>query len=206
MVEAYGQYRWSARAGTSSRTRPSFWFLIADGLLEPVRRRRAGLPDQPAGRQLLRARLLPDRGPRPRRADGRLRHARHRAGAVLAAQHGRPAVLEGEVAEGRLLGPEHRPDGHDPAHAAAGRRACRCWRASPTASGRRALEFYAQPLVHTLLWLRIVPDSVFIGVGVLPLVAAAVLRLPEPPHGAGSRSGGEAVSGEERVLVGATGD
>ncbi|HEY1337589.1 MAG TPA: nitric-oxide reductase large subunit [Bryobacteraceae bacterium] len=52
----------------------------------------------------------------------------------------------------------------------------------------RSLEFYQRPLVKTLLWLRIVPDSVFIVVGVLPLVAAAVygffhlraLRAPVP--------------------------
>jgi nitric oxide reductase subunit B len=41
----------------------------------------------------------------------------------------------------------------------------------------RSLEFYQQPAVKTLLWLRIVPDSVFIAIGVLPLVAAAVYGL-----------------------------
>jgi nitric oxide reductase subunit B len=38
----------------------------------------------------------------------------------------------------------------------------------------RSLEFYQQPIVKTLLWLRIIPDSIFIGLGVLPIVAAAV--------------------------------
>lgn len=38
----------------------------------------------------------------------------------------------------------------------------------------RSFEFYRQPLVHTLLWLRILPDSVFIGVGVMPLAWFAV--------------------------------
>jgi nitric oxide reductase subunit B len=38
----------------------------------------------------------------------------------------------------------------------------------------RSLEFYQQPVIHNLLWLRMAPDSVFILVGVLPLVAAAV--------------------------------
>ncbi|MHB1158998.1 MAG: nitric-oxide reductase large subunit [Chloroflexota bacterium] len=33
----------------------------------------------------------------------------------------------------------------------------------------RSFEFYRQPLVHALLWARILPDSVFIGVGVMPL-------------------------------------
>jgi nitric oxide reductase subunit B len=41
----------------------------------------------------------------------------------------------------------------------------------------RSLEFYQQPAVRTLLWLRIVPDTVFIAIGVLPLVAAAVYGL-----------------------------
>jgi nitric oxide reductase subunit B len=35
------------------------------------------------------------------------------------------------------------------------------------------LEFYQQPVVKTLLWLRMVPDTVFIVAGVLPIVAAA---------------------------------
>ena len=38
----------------------------------------------------------------------------------------------------------------------------------------RSLEFYQQPIVKTLLWLRVIPDSIFIGLGVLPIVAAAV--------------------------------
>src|SRR5438270_12079493 len=41
----------------------------------------------------------------------------------------------------------------------------------------RSLEFYQQPLVHRLLWLRVIPDSVFLAAGVLPLVAASVYGL-----------------------------
>jgi len=41
----------------------------------------------------------------------------------------------------------------------------------------RSLDFYQQPVVKTLLWLRMLPDSVFIAVGVLPLVSAAVWGL-----------------------------
>jgi nitric oxide reductase subunit B len=52
----------------------------------------------------------------------------------------------------------------------------------------RSLEFYQQPVVKTLLWMRMAPDLVFLAIGVLPLVAAAVsglfhlrpLRVPEP--------------------------
>lgn len=41
----------------------------------------------------------------------------------------------------------------------------------------RSLEFYQRPIVSTLLWLRMFPDSVFILVGVVPVVAAAVWGL-----------------------------
>jgi len=41
----------------------------------------------------------------------------------------------------------------------------------------RSLAFYQQPVVKTLLWLRIAPDSVFIVIGVLPIVAAGVYGL-----------------------------
>jgi nitric oxide reductase subunit B len=36
----------------------------------------------------------------------------------------------------------------------------------------RSLEFYQQPWINTLLWLRALPDSVFIIAGILPLVSA----------------------------------
>jgi nitric oxide reductase subunit B len=38
----------------------------------------------------------------------------------------------------------------------------------------RSWDFYRQPVVNTLLWLRLIPDTVFIAVGALPLLAAAV--------------------------------
>ncbi|MFN7933454.1 MAG: nitric-oxide reductase large subunit [Bryobacteraceae bacterium] len=41
----------------------------------------------------------------------------------------------------------------------------------------RSLEFYSQPLVNQLLWLRMLPDSVFIVVGVLPMVAAGLYGM-----------------------------
>ena len=49
----------------------------------------------------------------------------------------------------------------------------------------RSLEFYQQGTVKTLLWLRIVPDLVFIGLGVVPLLLGFVkawggLRPPTP--------------------------
>lgn len=41
----------------------------------------------------------------------------------------------------------------------------------------RTLDFYRIPLVHLLLWLRILPDSIFIGLGVLPLVLFMIKAL-----------------------------
>jgi nitric oxide reductase subunit B len=41
----------------------------------------------------------------------------------------------------------------------------------------RSLEFYAQPMVQRLLWLRVLPDTVFILGGVVPLVAASIYGL-----------------------------
>ncbi|MBI4909725.1 MAG: nitric-oxide reductase large subunit [Acidobacteria bacterium] len=41
----------------------------------------------------------------------------------------------------------------------------------------RSFDFYAQPVINKLLWLRMIPDTVFIVVGVLPLVAAGVYGL-----------------------------
>ncbi|MHB0938614.1 MAG: nitric-oxide reductase large subunit [Armatimonadota bacterium] len=38
----------------------------------------------------------------------------------------------------------------------------------------RSLEFYRQATVHRLLWLRIIPDSIFIVFGVLPVAAAII--------------------------------
>jgi nitric oxide reductase subunit B len=38
----------------------------------------------------------------------------------------------------------------------------------------RSFEFYKQPAVHLLLWLRMVPDTIFIAGGVVPIVAAMV--------------------------------
>ncbi|MGE5648121.1 MAG: nitric-oxide reductase large subunit [Acidobacteriota bacterium] len=38
----------------------------------------------------------------------------------------------------------------------------------------RAWEFYQQPAVNRLLWLRIIPDTVFIALGVVPITAAIV--------------------------------
>lgn len=57
----------------------------------------------------------------------------------------------------------------------------------------RSLDFYREPLVHTLLWLRMLPDAVFIALGVLPIVSGLVLaarhvRPVEPAPVAGRRS------------------
>lgn len=41
----------------------------------------------------------------------------------------------------------------------------------------RSWEFYQQPLINRLLWLRMIPDTVFIVVGAIPIVAASVYGL-----------------------------
>ena len=41
----------------------------------------------------------------------------------------------------------------------------------------RSWEFYQQPIVNRLLWLRVIPDSVFIFAGVIPIVAGALWGL-----------------------------
>jgi nitric oxide reductase subunit B len=41
----------------------------------------------------------------------------------------------------------------------------------------RSLGFYEQPIVKTLLWLRMFPDTVFIVLGAVPLVAACTWGL-----------------------------
>ncbi|MGH9632458.1 MAG: nitric-oxide reductase large subunit, partial [Bryobacteraceae bacterium] len=41
----------------------------------------------------------------------------------------------------------------------------------------RSWAFYQQPLIRQLLWLRMLPDSVFIVAGAMPLVAAAIWGL-----------------------------
>jgi nitric oxide reductase subunit B len=41
----------------------------------------------------------------------------------------------------------------------------------------RSFEFYRQPVVHLLLWLRLIPDAIFIVGGVAPLVAAMLYGL-----------------------------
>ena len=41
----------------------------------------------------------------------------------------------------------------------------------------RSFDFYQQPVVHLLLWLRMIPDTIFIVGGVAPLVAAMLYGL-----------------------------
>jgi nitric oxide reductase subunit B len=57
----------------------------------------------------------------------------------------------------------------------------------------RSLEFYQRDSVHTLLWLRMIPDSVFILLGVVPLLAGLArgffaLRAASPAPGVGEPS------------------
>ena len=78
-------------------------------VLELPRRRHLRLPHQPADRLLLRDRHRADGQPRPRGDDGRLRHARHRPGAVLPALPDPGRQVAGEVGQDLVLVDEHRP-------------------------------------------------------------------------------------------------
>ena len=58
--------------------------------------------------------------------------------------------------------------------------------------------------MHTLLWLRMIPDSIFIVLGVVPLLAGLVrgflaLRSASPAPGEGDRSGVRTRRDEHRV-------
>ena len=75
-VEAWSFLQLGAAQVCSQTPFPHRWavmFLVAVWLLELPRRRHLRLPDQPAGRLLLRDRHRPDRQPRARGDDGRLR-------------------------------------------------------------------------------------------------------------------------------------
>ena len=101
----------AAQQSRSSTPFPHRWavmFLVAVGLLELPRRRDLRLPDQPADRLLLRDRHRPDRQPRARGDDGRLRDAGDRPGPVLPALPDPGRTLAGEVGADQLLVDQHR--------------------------------------------------------------------------------------------------
>ena len=93
-------------------------------LLELPRRRRLRLPHQPADRLLLRDRHRADRQPRPRRDDGRLRHAGDRPGAVLPALPDPGRAMAGAVGAICVLVDQHRPGLDVLRHAAPARASC----------------------------------------------------------------------------------
>ena len=72
------------------------------------------LPDQPAGRQLLRDRHAADLQPRPRGLHGGLRHARPGAAGLLHALPGPARGLERAAGAVLVLGDQRRADADDP--------------------------------------------------------------------------------------------
>jgi nitric oxide reductase subunit B len=72
----------------------------------------------------------------------------------------------------------------------------------------RSFEFFSQPIVNRLLWLRMLPDTVFIVVGIIPLVAAAIygyLHLRDTQQAARPVKP-LPTAADEPVLAGASGD
>ena len=53
----------------------------------------------------------------------------------------------------------------------------------------RTIDFYYQPFIHTVLWLRMIPDTVFIALGVVPLLLA-VYRMWRTPRTPKEETGG----------------
>ena len=95
-------------------------------VLELPRRGGLRVPDQPAGRQLLRDRHAAHLEPRPRGLHGRVRHAGPGAAGLLHAVPGPARGLERGAGAVLVLGDQRRPDADDPrAPVPAGRLAAR---------------------------------------------------------------------------------
>ena len=95
-------------------------------VLELPRRGGLRVPDQPAGRQLLRDRHAAHLEPRPRGLHGRVRHAGPGTAGLLHALPGPARGLERGAGAVLVLGDQHRPDADDPrAPVPAGRLAAR---------------------------------------------------------------------------------
>jgi hypothetical protein len=108
-----GAYKWVILSFVAV----GFWNTVGAGLL--------GFAINPAGVAVLRAGPEHDGRARSRRAVRRLRHAGHRADAVLPARSLRSGAARRQVPEARLLEPEHRPGDDGLPVAAAGRASTR---------------------------------------------------------------------------------
>ena len=167
-----------SRSATPFPHRWAVMFLVAVGFWNFLGAGHLRLPDQPADRLLLRDRHGADRQPRARRDDGRLRHARDRAGAVLPALPDPRRALAGAVGADLLLVDEHRPGLDVLRDAAAARDRCSSTSRSTTATSRRASSKFLTNDTNALLeWLRLPGDIVFIGGGALPVLYIAYLGI-----------------------------
>ena len=138
MVEAYGQYKVIRAGGTEFPYAASFWFLVATAFWNLFGAGVLGfLINLPFVSYFQHGSFLT-----AAHAHGALMGVYGMLAIALALFSLRnivePRLLEGEMADGRLLGPEHRADGDDRGDAGADRRDAGARELPATASGRRA--------------------------------------------------------------------
>ena len=139
--------------------------------LELPRSRSFRISHQPPDGQLFRARDLSYGEPRAWSALRRVRHAVHRAAAVFLARHGGSQILVRSSSENLILGLQRRTAYHDAVHAFPDRN-----RPGLDKLQGRTLDGPGRELLreavrfHRLGQFRIVPDTIIIVLGVLPLV------------------------------------
>ena len=107
--EAWENLRLSRSRPWVQKYRWPIYFFVAVAFWNLRRRRTVRVHDQPADRAVLHAGPEHDAAARARRAVRRLRDARHRADAVLAARARPGAGVEGRPGQVRVLGDERRP-------------------------------------------------------------------------------------------------
>ena len=117
--EAYHTWKLGRATPWMARYKLADHVLHRRRVLEPGGRRALRLPDQSAAVAVLHAGPQPDAAARPYGPVRRVRHARHRPGAVLPARHEARPRLERRPAQDHFLVPQYRPCADGAAHAAA---------------------------------------------------------------------------------------
>lgn len=134
-------------------------------------------PDPPSGGVLLPDRHRPDRQPRARGHDGRVRHALCRPGHVRLPLRDPGRQVAGEAGANLVLVHEHRAGVDGVRHAAAVGRAAAYHSVSDGYFEARSLDYITKPGNAVLEWLRLPGDVILIAGGVLPFVWIAWIAL-----------------------------